>query len=66
MCPHYDFRSGLDFNIQQLKKGLALFGPLSEKVSELEMILGAIPAARSGLGNATNVCFSILKYVKFK
>jgi hypothetical protein len=31
---HYDFGSGLDFNIQQLKKGgLALFGSVSEKVS---------------------------------
>jgi hypothetical protein len=30
---HYDFGSGLDFNIQQLQKGLALFGPISEKVS---------------------------------
>jgi hypothetical protein len=30
---HYDFGSGLDFNIQQLKKGLTLFGPVSEKVS---------------------------------
>jgi hypothetical protein len=30
---HYDFGSGLDFHIQQLKKGLTSFGPVSEKVS---------------------------------
>jgi hypothetical protein len=30
---HYDFGSGLEFSLQQLKKGLTLLGPISEKVS---------------------------------
>ena len=30
---HYDFGNGLDFSLTQLLKGLALFGPISDKFS---------------------------------
>jgi hypothetical protein len=47
---HYDFGSGLDFNIQQLKKGLTSCGPLSEK-----LYAGNDMGSSHGLGKAINV-----------
>jgi hypothetical protein len=54
---HYGFGSGLDFNIQQLKKRLAFFGVQFLRKYPLEMILECIPAAKSGLGKTMNVRF---------
>jgi hypothetical protein len=47
----YDFGSGLDFNIQQLKTWLNFFCPVSEK----ESTRNDTKIVRSGLGKAINI-----------